>query len=123
MIVYDNGHNSSALPYTVPEGKRLTIETLSGIAFSNIGSDAKHRFTVSVGIDADAPKYYLQMDDVMDDPLYQTQTGTKSVGIHAGPGKEIGFYIFRDKTIGSTGTDHFGMTLTASGYLEDVPSS
>jgi hypothetical protein len=119
-VDFNAGSNDSgagrAVAFTVPAGKRLVIETISGQIFVPTGQQVT--ITVGAQVGGSEAFYFLPFDSKLanDPPNNDTYIGTFSVRIYADAGNSVFLDVHRSS---SQGDAQFGI-VTFSGYLVNL---
>ncbi len=102
---------------TVPEGKRLVIETVSAFSLLPAGQDQWPNLSLEVCTLANCISHYIPME-IRDRPggYFEVYTGNQAVRYYADPGSDVSVRLDRG------GDSFFGSVHTSlSGYLVDLP--
>jgi hypothetical protein len=113
-VVYSGGNgNSATSTLTVPAGKRLVVEHVSGVSFG------PNPATITLGANAagSEPVIFLTVHDFFAPTVFASYHGDADVRFYAEPGSVIGVNAYRDST---SATAFFGR-LTVIGHLVSVP--
>jgi hypothetical protein len=120
--IADNATSGSTYPgYTVPAGKILIIEGLSGAVTAEAG--AKHSFSLqTVNSSGSGMNYLFNADGIFYGSSTPTEIFERKVTAYSFPGG-IGFYVGRDRTVGTSGDRYSVASINVWGRLIDNPAS